>query len=298
MYYNCRNKHQLAKTFFNQMVCLLLLVCVVACNMQFTPSFKDSISDAEMKPVVARVIDAQLEYIKDNLDDDLKESIENGGSKGSGTMTGAQIVELTMQEDGGKDYLDFCYAMDVSQATLDTEPIMSTAQSVLTKEEYARLNGEVDKLEKSLTSKGLAYAKGIPIDQQEAFFKDLKTLVTRAIVLLVAGIVYACVPKLVFWGKVSAAAAISIGAGLVALSIMSLYEYFQYGLEEDMSFEEWFKELIEIPQADFALTTTVTTLSESMGLGPVVTGIIICVFGVYNVAGLARDMINTYNFDA
>lgn len=298
MYYNCRNKHQLAKTFFNQMVCLLLLVCVVACNMQFTPSFKDSISDAEMKPVVARVIDAQLEYIKDNLDDDLKESIENGGSKGSGTMTGAQIVELTMQEDGGKDYLDFCYAMDVSQATLDTEPIMSTAQSVLTKEEYARLNGEVDKLEKSLTSKGLAYAKGIPIDQQEAFFKDLKTLVTRAIVLLVAGIVYACVPKLVFWGKVSAAAAISIGAGLVALSIMSLYEYFQYGLEEDMSFEEWFKELIEIPQADFALTTTVTTLSESMGLGPVVTGIIICVFGVYNVAGLARDMISTYNFDA
>ena len=298
MYYNCRNKHQLAKTFFNQMVCLLLLVCVVACNMQFTPSFKDSISDAEMKPVVARVIDAQLEYIKDNLDDDLQESIENGGSKGSGAMTGAQIVELTMQEDGGKDYLDFCYAMDVSQATLDTEPIMSTAQSVLTKEEYDRLNGEVDKLEKSLTSKGLAYAKGIPIDQQEAFFKDLKTLVTRAIVLLVAGIVYACVPKLVFWGKVSAAAAISIGAGLVALSIMSLYEYFQYGLEEDMTFEEWFKELIEIPQADFALTTTVTTLSESMGLGPVVTGIIICVFGVYNVAGLARDMINTYNFDA
>lgn len=298
MYYNCRNKHQLAKTFFNQMVCLLLLVCVVACNMQFTPSFKDSISDAEMKPVVARVIDAQLEYIKDNLDDDLQESIENGGSKGSGTMTGAQIVELTMQEDGGKDYLDFCYAMDVSQATLDTEPIMSTAQSVLTKEEYDRLNGEVDKLEKSLTSKGLAYAKGIPIDQQEAFFKDLKTLVTRAIVLLVAGIVYACVPKLVFWGKVSAAAAISIGAGLVALSILSLYEYFQYGLEEDMTFEEWFKELIEIPQADFALTTTVTTLSESMGLGPVVTGIIICVFGVYNVAGLARDMINTYNFDA
>ncbi len=298
MYYNCKNKRQLTKTFFNQMVCLVLLACLVACNMQFTPSFKESISDAEMKSVVARVIDVQLEYIKDNLDEDLQESIENGGAKGSGTMSGAQIVELTMQEEGGKDYLDFCYAMDVSQATLDTEPIMSTAESVLSKEEFKRLNSQVNELEKSLTTKGLAYAKGIPLDQQEAFYKDLKTLVTRAVVLLVAGIVYACVPKLVFWGKVSAAAAISIGAGLVALSIMSLYEYFKYGPEEEVSFEDWFKELIEIPQADFALTTTVTALSESMGLGPVVTGIIICIFGIYNVAGLARDMMKTYNFDA
>lgn len=295
MYYN--DKH-LGKFVFNQLICLLLLVSIVACNMNFTPSFKSSISDEEMKPAVAKVIDAQMDCIKDSLDEDLRESIDNGNSKGTGPMTGAQIVELTMTETGGKDYLDFCYAVDVSQATLDTEPVMSTAQCVLSKEDYNRLNSQVDELEKSMTEKGLIYAKGLPLDQQEAFYKDLKVLVTRAIVLLVAGIVYACVPKLVFWGKISAAAAISVGAGLVALSIMSLYEYYEYGLEEDMTFEEWFKELIKIPQADFALTTTVTSMAEAMGMGPVVTGIIICVYGIYNVTGLVRNMMNTYNFDA
>ena len=295
MYYN--DKH-LGKFVFNQLICLLLLVSIVACNMNFTPSFKSSISDEEMKPAVAKVIDAQMDCIKDNLDEDLRQSIDNGNGKGTGPMTGAQIVELTMTETGGKDYLDFCYAVDVSQATLDTEPVMSTAQCVLSEEDYNRLNSQVDELEKSMTEKGLIYAKGLPLDQQEAFYKDLKVLVTRAIVLLVAGIVYACVPKLVFWGKISAAAAISVGAGLVALSIMSLYEYYEYGLEEDMTFEEWFKELIKIPQADFALTTTVTSMAEAMGMGPVVTGIIICVYGIYNVTGLVRNMMNTYNFDA
>ena len=295
MYYN--DKH-LGKFVFNQLLCLLLLVSIVACNMNFTPSFKSSISDEEMKPAVAKVIDAQMDCIKDSLDEDLRQSIDNGTGKGTGPMTGAQIVELTMTETGGKDYLDFCYAVDVSQATLDTEPVMSTAQCVLSEEDYNRLNSQVDELEKSMTEKGLIYAKGLPLDQQEAFYKDLKVLVTRAIVLLVAGIVYACVPKLVFWGKISAAAAISVGAGLVALSIMSLYEYYEYGLEEDMTFEEWFKELIKIPQADFALTTTVTSMAEAMGMGPVVTGIIICVYGIYNVTGLVRNMMNTYNFDA
>lgn len=294
---NYNNRH-LGKFVLNQLTCLVLLVCIVACNMNFIPSFKSSITDEEMKPAVAKVIDAQMEYIKDSLDEDLRSSIDNGASKGSSPLTGTQIVELTMKETGGKDYLDFCYAMDVSQSTLDTEPVMSTAKSVLTVSEYERLNSQVNELEKSMTEKGIMHAKGLPLDQQEQFFKDLKVLVTRAIVLLVAGIVYACVPNLVFWGKISAAAAISIGAGLVALSVMSLYEYYQYGLEEDMSFEEWFKSLIKIPQADFALTTTVTTMAEALGMGPVVTGIIICVFGIYSVTGLVRDMMNTYNFDA
>ncbi len=295
MYYNNKG---LDKFIFNQLVCLILLVCIVACNMNFVPSFKNSITDEEMKPAVARVIDAQMDCIKDSLDEDLRNSIDNGVAKSSGPMTGAQIVDLTMMEAGGKDYLDFCYAVDVSQSTLDTEPVMSTAQSVLSPTEYERLNSQVDQLEKNMTEKGMIHAKGLPLDQQEAFYKDLKVLVTRAIVLLVAGIVYACVPKLVFWGKISAAAAIAVGAGLVALSVMSLYEYYEYGLEEDVTFEQWFKNLIKIPQADFALTTTVTAMAEALGMGPVVTGIIICVYGIYNVTGLVKNMMNTYNFDA
>ena len=147
-------------------------------------------------------------------------------------------------------------------------------------------------------AKGDEIARAIPLNQQAAFYRDLKTLVTRAIVLLTAGIVYACMPTVIFWGKISAACAISVGAGLVAISIMSLYEYFRFGTGEGQSFEDWFKGLIEVPKADFALTTAITAVAQAMGAGPVVTGIIICVFALYNIVDLARTMLKTYNFNA
>lgn len=285
------------RRFLNQSVAVLLLAAMVSCNAAYLPSFKASITDSEMKPAVAKVIDAQMNYIKDYLDDDIKAQIDGGSSKG-GPLSGADIVELTVNEQGGRDYLDFCYAVDLSQASLDVDPVMSTAQSVLSAKEYERLRSQADELEASMTAKGIEFAKGLPLNQQEAFYKDLKVLVTRSVVLLVAGIVYAAVPNLVFWGKISAAAAISVGAGLVAISVMSLYEYYKYGTGEGMDFETWFKDLIKIPQADFALTTTVTAMAEALGMGPVVTGIILCVFAVYNIVGLVRSMLKTYNFDA
>lgn len=285
------------RRFLNQSVAVLLLAAMVSCNAAYLPSFKASITDSEMKPAVAKVIDAQMNYIKDYLDDDIKARIDGGSSKG-GPLSGADIVELTVNEQGGRDYLDFCYAVDLSQASLDVDPVMSTAQSVLSAKEYERLRSQADELEASMNAKGIEFAKGLPLNQQEAFYKDLKVLVTRSVVLLVAGIVYAAVPNLVFWGKISAAAAISVGAGLVAISVMSLYEYYKYGTGEGMDFETWFKDLIKIPQADFALTTTVTAMAEALGMGPVVTGIILCVFAVYNIVGLVRSMLKTYNFDA
>lgn len=285
------------RRFLNQSVAVLLLAAMVSCNAAYLPSFKASITDSEMKPAVAKVIDAQMNYIKDYLDDDIKARIDGGSSKG-GPLSGADIVELTVNEQGGRDYLDFCYAVDLSQTSLDVDPVMSTAQSVLSAKEYERLRSQADELEASMTAKGIEFAKGLPLNQQEAFYKDLKVLVTRSVVLLVAGIVYAAVPNLVFWGKISAAAAISVGAGLVAISVMSLYEYYKYGTGEGMDFETWFKDLIKIPQADFALTTTVTAMAEALGMGPVVTGIILCVFAVYNIVGLVRSMLKTYNFDA
>lgn len=285
------------RRFLNQSVAVLLLAAMVSCNAAYLPSFKASITDSEMKPAVAKVIDAQMNYIKDYLDEDIKARIDGGSSKG-GPLSGADIVELTVNEHGGRDYLDFCYAVDLSQSSLDVDPVMSTAQSVLSAKEYERLRSQADELEASMTAKGIEFAKGLPLNQQEAFYKDLKVLVTRSVVLLVAGIVYAAVPNLVFWGKISAAAAISVGAGLVAISVMSLYEYYKYGTGEGMDFETWFKDLIKIPQADFALTTTVTAMAEALGMGPVVTGIILCVFAVYNIVGLVRSMLKTYNFDA
>jgi hypothetical protein len=282
----------------NEAVALLLLAALVACNVNYRPSFKESITDAGLRSRVSRVIDTQMENIKEYLDEDLRSQIEEGTARAAGGLGGSEIVDLTLKESGGRDYLDFCYAVDLSNGSEDLDGVMDTARSVLPAETYAELVDRTEEVSRSLNLKGEEMARAIPLNQQAAFYRDLKILVTRAIVLLVAGVVYACIPDLVFWGKVSAACAISVGAGLVAISIMSLYEYFRFGAGEGQSFEEWFKELIKIPQADFALTASITAIAEAMGAGPVVTGIIICLFGLYNVVDLARTMLKTYNFGA
>ncbi len=282
----------------NEAVALLLLAALVACNVNYRPSFKESITDAGLRSRVSRVIDTQMENIKEYLDEDLRTQIEEGSARAAGGLGGSEIVDLTLKESGGRDYLDFCYAVDLSNGSEDLDGVMDTARSVLPAETYAELVDRTEEVSRSLNLKGEELARAIPLNQQAAFYRDLKILVTRAIVLLVAGVVYACIPDLVFWGKVSAACAISVGAGLVAISIMSLYEYFRFGAGEGQSFEEWFKELIKIPQADFALTASITAIAEAMGAGPVVTGIIICLFGLYNVVDLARTMLKTYNFGA
>ena len=284
------------KNLFNEAVCLLVLVCFVACNANFRPSFKQSITDSSLRSRMSRVIDAQLETVKDYLDEDLQARID-GTSRG-GRMSGSEIVDVTMKESGGRDYLDFCYAVDMSTTTGDVDAVMDTARCILPDSEYQELVQLTQDVERQITLRGQEMARAIPLDQQAAFYKDLKTLVVRAIVLLAAGIVYACMPTVIFWGKISAACAISVGAGLVAITIMSLYEYFRFGTGEGMSFEDWFKDLIKIPQADFALTTAITTVAEAMGCGPVVTGIIICVFALYNIVDMVRTMLRTYNFDA
>lgn len=282
----------------NDIVWLIALVAFVSCNADFRPSFKESITDSKMRSCVSRVIDAQLENIRGYLDEELRAEIDGTGNRGSRGLSGSDIVERTLKESGGRDYLDFCYAVDVSQTTGNVDDVMDTARYILPSSDYEKLVEKTEDIKREISLKGEEMSRMIPVSQQEAFFHDLKILVTRAIVLLIAGIVYACVPRLVFWGKVSAAAAISVGAGLVAISVMSLYEYFKFGTGEGMSFEDWFKDLLKIPQADFALTTAVTSMAEAMGTGPVVTGIIICVYGLFNVAEMVRTMMKTYNFDA
>lgn len=282
----------------NALVALLVLVAFIGCNASYVPSFKESITYSSMRSRVSRVIDAQLDNIKEELDDDLKDGIEGIQSRATDGKKGEQIVDLTLQEASGRDYLDFCYAVDSTQTSMDVDAVMDTAKSVLPADKYAELLETTEEVEREINLKGEEIARAIPLNQQAAFYKDLKTLVTRSIVLLVAGVVYACIPDVVFWGKISAACAIAVGAGLVAITIMSIYEYYRFGAGEGQDFEEWFKQLIEIPKADFALTTAITAMADALGMGPVVTGIIICIYGLYDVADLARKMLKTYNFDA
>ncbi len=114
--------------------------------------------------------------------------------------------------------------------------------------------------------------------------------------LFTAGVVYACIPKLVFWGKVSAATAIAVATGVVASSVMSIWRYYQFGGAADQAFGEWLTSVTTEPELSYALAASVMAVGNSLKRGPVVTGIIICVFALYNVVDMVKPMLSTYNF--
>jgi hypothetical protein len=118
-------------------------------------------------------------------------------------------------------------------------------------------------------------------------------------VLLVAGIVYACIPNVIFWGKVTAAAAISVAAGIVATTVMSIYRYYKYDNESlSSSFQDWLTDVTTEPAAAFAVATSMISVGKTMTTSPVVTGLIIIVFSIYQVMDLVKPLLKKYNFNA
>lgn len=280
-------------------VASILLISFTGCSMDLEG--KKRVSDATVKSVVSSVIDEEMDIIKSNLDPDLQAGIDGDIIKGSSPLSGSEIVELISDEDGGEDYIDFCFEVEQSSTSFSSDEVLEVAHDLIPQKDYEQLVEKVLETEKTLDRIGNDIVKGIPADQQKAFYNDLKTLVVRSVVLLTAGVVYAVMPDSVFWGKVSAAAAISVGAGMVAIAVLTIYQYFKFGPEEGgpvQTFEEWFKDILNDSKAEFALTTAVTALGNSLGKGPVVTGIIMCAYGVFKATELIRVMLQTYNFDA
>jgi len=118
----------------------------------------------------------------------------------------------------------------------------------------------------------------------------------KTIVLFVAGIVYSCMPKLMFWGKVSAASAVAVAAGVLSSTILNLYQYYKYGGSVNESFSTWMKECTTEPQLAYAMASTMITMGKTLHRTPVVTGITISVFSLYNVLDIVKGMLKKYTF--
>lgn len=287
------------RTFLTQAVALVVLVCFTGCNLSFTPSTKPTYIDGTIKTVVSRVIDEQMDYVKPNLEPQLQSDIDSLAVKGDPSR-GKEIVQRILTENQGADYVDFCYTVQESGFSGDSEFVLESARSIIPDDEYENLTKNVKAITKSFEDWGEYQVKGLPVEQQEPFFNDLKVLVTRTVVLLTAGVVYAVMPTTVYWGKVSAASAISVSSGLVALACMTLYQNYRFegesGLKDGTTIEQWLKELVKIPEADFAMTTAVVSLGTTLGQGTVVKGIMICVFGILQAMDLINAMLRKYDF--
>ena len=105
------------------------------------------------------------------------------------------------------DYLEFCYIVGTGETQEDLDLVTKYANTLLDEEGKAELERSLGQVREILLSEAGDLARRLAPSQRVAFWKDMQKLVTRTLVLFTAGIVYACMPTTVFWGKVSAAAA-------------------------------------------------------------------------------------------
>jgi len=280
------------REFLNAVVAVILLGAITACTAGIETV--NSWENGTVKNVVSESIDREMEYVKPNLEPDLQARID-GAAKGT-PLTGREIVDLTIEENSG-DYIDFCYTVNCNGSN-DSEAVLQSARVVLPEDRYLQLREEAKNIEKAIGEKGEIIAKDLPESQKEAFYKDLKALVTRTVVLVAAGIVYICIPDLVLWGKISAAAAISVAAGFVAYATMTIYEKYRFGIsktDKTKTTNDWVKEFLSVPQADFALTSVAASMAAMIADGPVVKGITILVFAATNALDTWNAMMKKYD---
>lgn len=285
-----KKKIQAAAT---DVLCLWMIISMIGCSMAWEPSMNPKIDDSELLGTVARIVDEQWEVVRPVLEEELGEQPGRGAWE---DVDGAAVVERTLNEEQGRQYVQFCHAVG---AGMDVEAVVSMAQELLPADQAAELQGQLAQAERNLREYGETQSRALPPSQRAPFMRDLQKLVTKTLVLMVAGIVYASIPNVIFWGKVTAASAISVAAGIVATTVLSIYRYYKYSPDAlAVSFEEWIVDVTTDPAAAYAVATSMINVGKTMKNGPVVTGLIIVVFSIYQVLDMVKPMLKKYNFNA
>ncbi len=280
---------------FTSAISLYVIISMVGCTIAWEGKANTSFSPKDIMDPVAALVDEQYRTVEPVLRE--HDEAFRFLSRSRGTVSdGHEIVLRMLEEPNGEEYLAFSYALLTADSS---EEVIAQAESLITPEEYQSLLEEVSRARAHFDSLSRVVQRDLPPSQKAPFLRDLQKLLTKTIVLMVAGIVYAAIPGVVFWGKVTAAAAVSVAAGVVATTFMSLYRY--YTLDEDSmaeSFQDWIVDVTTDPSASYAVAASLITVGKTMGNGPVVTGLIVLVFSLYNVLDMVKPMLKKYNFNA
>lgn len=265
---------------------ILILIMLSSCSMEMAKN--GAVDEKEMNTRMAKMIDRELENVLPYIKDEIPpfKSVEG--------LSGKSIVENTYKEENGRKYLQFCYEVD--RAT-SAEAVVNAARGLISDEDMRELEISVQQLRQNAREIAIEGAKTLTSSQKRAFFKDLRSLVIKTTVLLSAGLVYACMPKVMLWGKVTAACGVSVAAGIVASGVLSIVEYYQFEDDAGLSFEAWIESITKEPYTAWALAASVIATGQTMKRSPILTGIIIAVFSLYQVLDDIKPMLKKYNFN-
>ena len=278
------------KRIFNVLVVSLLIAStLISCSPNLAgPS---GIPQEDVVRVSARVIEKEYDRVRNALIESGEYSEEDFASFGE--LDGESVVRGAL-ENGNEDVLNFLYSTCEGKSTGE---ILQNAKPLLSDSSYKELEAKVRELEEKAGEWGEEISRGLAPSQKEEFYKDLRSMVVKTVVLLTAAIVYALMPKTMFWGKVSAATAVSVAAGVVTSAFITLVEWSDEDLKySDKSFDTWLSDISVEPFADWALAQGVLNTQMAATNNPVTSALVLGVFALYHIGDNAKTLLKKYNW--
>lgn len=271
--------------------CLLILGMLVSCAPQnlYGPGHP---SEKEMMTESARMIDSSYEMVRSILLEEGEYSEDEFLSYGK--LDGEVVMRSLKELDRGEEMMEFLYNSDKFE---NVDAVLNAASAILDEREMATLKVKAEEVESQLMDVGEKVSRSLNATQKVEFYKDLRSLVVKSVVLLTAAIVYAFVPRVLFWGKIAAATAVSIAAGVVASTLITIVEWADKDTKlDDNSFTDWLTSVTVDPFADWALAQGIINTQSALTESPITAALILGVFAIYSVTDSCKILLQKYNF--
>lgn len=275
-----------ARIYLDKGIAMLLIATTLAVSCALPRTSLGGIDASALTSAAGRVIDENLSLVREYIDADLPEMAELASADGY------SVAVRAMEEENGAEYLEFCLETSSFESA---EDVFRAAEGLAPEEELDKVRAQVEEAETRLYAATRGNVRLMSPEQQEAFYDDLKKLVIKSAVLLTAAVVYAFVPTMIFWGKIAAASAVAIAAGVLTTSIMAVVEYYRTG-DLSATFEEWLEDVTTEPTASWLIASSMISIGTSLNRSPVLTGIILAVFTLFNVINDVKPMLEKYDF--
>lgn len=278
-----------ARILIDKSVAVLLIAATFVVSCSLPVSGPGRISESALISASGRAIDIYLDDVRAIIEDELP---TRGMLDG---LDGYDIATRAIEEENGREYLEF--ALETSSYD-SAEAVLESAEGLLSDSELDEIRIQIDEAEARLLEISEPFTRLLSPSQEEDFYNDLKKLVIKSAVLLTAAAVYAFVPTTIIWGKVTAAAAVAIAAGIMATSIMAVVEYYKLDMDAGEAFEDWLTDVTTKPFVYWGIASAMLNLGKAMGRSPVLSSVILVVFTIFGVVNEVKPMLEKYNFSA
>ncbi len=269
---------------------LIIAMLISSCSPSLVSD--KSVRKSVLMSESARLINEYYEEVRSVLIEEGEYTSEEIASYG--TLTGEEITRKISECDDGEKYLNFLY---VSSYADNTDVVIEAAGEFLDEKQMEDLKTRAEQIETHFEEAGERIARALNPKEKEQFYEDLRTLTVKSVVLLVAAIIYAIIPNVMFWGKVSAATAVSVAAGILASTIITVIEWSDEDLQHDESaFKDWLDSVSSEPVAAWAIAQGVITTQTAAGTSPVVAALILGVFAIYQITDSTKKVLKNYNW--